>query len=123
MADLGLVRQKLNGIPPELRPTFTEIFTDVLTNLRFGHPTGDARDPALNFGAGFFAGTTAAVANTEFSIAHNFGRVPYLLVPVLPLDQIGSQLVPLRVTKAADARRVYLSSSVQNAAFTVYVEG
>ncbi len=123
MADLGLMRQKLNGLPPELRPIMGEILTDILTNLRFGHPTGESRDPALNFGAGFFAGTTAAVANTEFSIAHNFGRTPYLAIPVLPLDQIGSEIVPLRVTKAADNRRVYLSSSVEGAAVTLFIEG
>lgn len=110
-------------MPQELRPIFKRIFTALLKDLRFGHPTGDVPDPLLNFGGGFFHATTDATANTEFSIPHGFGRVPYLLYPVLPLDVVNAQIVPLKVTRAADDKRIYLSSSAESAAVTVAVEG
>lgn len=123
MADLGFVLRELNALPPDLRPTFTRIFTEVLKNFRIGHPQGSQPDPSVNFSAGFFQGTTAAIADQEFSIAHGFGRVPYLAIPVLPLDQIGSTLPALTVARAADDKRVYFSSSVTHAPFTVFLEG
>lgn len=123
MADIGFVLEEIKGFPPEMQPGLTRIFQEVLRNQRFGHPSGDQPDPSTNFGAGFFEATTPAVANTEFSITHGFGRVPYLVVPVLPLDVVNAQVVPLKVTKAADNKRVYLSSSVASAAITVLIEG
>jgi hypothetical protein len=123
MADLGLISAEINALPPELRPIFTRIFTAMLTDLRFGHPKGAQPDPLKNFGGGFFQGTTAAMADTEFTIAHGFGRTPYLAWPVLPLDQVGTRLVDLAVTRAADDKRIYLSSSVTDAALTLAIEG
>lgn len=123
MADLGFVLQEIKAFPAALQPGLIRIFREVLSNQRFGHPSGEQPDPSTNFGAGFFEGTTPAVANTEFTIAHGFGRVPYLLVPMLPLDVVNAQIVPLKVTRAADDKRVYLSSSVASAAITVLIEG
>lgn len=123
MSDLGFVLRELQGLPVADRVIFTRIFTDVLKNMRIGHPIGTQPDPLTNFAGGFFAATTASVANTEFSIQHGFGRVPYLLHPVLPLDQLNAQIVPLKVTRVADDKRVYLSSSVVSASITVAVEG
>jgi hypothetical protein len=123
MADLGLIESELRALPTDVQPTFLRIFRAILPDLRFGHPTGDTKDPSENFGAGFFAVTTPGVANTEFTIPHGFGRTPYLVVPVLPLDQVNAQIVPLKVTRVADDKRVYLSSSVVNATITVFVEG
>lgn len=123
MADLGFIRSKIAALPAELRPIFTDIFTIVLKDLRLGHPTGSQPDPLTNFGGGFFQGTTASIANDEFTIAHGFGRTPYLAWPVLPLDQVGTRTVDLAVTRAADNKRIYLSSSVVSAPITVVVEG
>ena len=123
MADLGRVEAELNGLPVTLRPIFFRIFQTILKDLRLGHPTFGTADPSTNFGGGFFHGTTDPVANTEFSVTHGFGRTPYLAVPVLPLDSVGSRLVPLTVTRVADARRIYLSSSVTSAPFSLFVEG
>lgn len=124
MSDLGFVLEEIKGFPAALQPGLIRIFRDVMTNLRFGHPSGEQPDPSTNFGAGYFEGTTPAIANMEFSIdISRFGRAPYLIVPVLPLDQVGAQIVPLKVTRAADNKRVYLSSSVVSAAITVLVEG
>lgn len=76
-----------------------------------------------NVGGGFFHVTTHATPGSEFTIPHGFGRIPYLLLPVLPLDVVGSQLVPLTVNRAADDKRIYLTSSVASAPITVAVEG
>jgi hypothetical protein len=124
MADLSSLLSKLSGLDAPIKKAFTSLFTELVPDIRFGHPTGDnAKDAAKNFGGGFFQGTTHATPNTEFSITHGFGRVPYLAIPVLPLDQVNSQIVPLKVTQAADNKRVYFSSSEASAAFTVFIEG
>lgn len=123
MASLDQVESDVNSLPTDQRPAFRRIFTEILTQLRFGHPKGMQPDPMLNFAGGFFAGTTPSVPDTEFTITHAFGRVPYLLIPILPLDEVGAQIVPLTVTRAADEKRFYLSSSVADAPFVVAVEG
>lgn len=67
-------------------------------------------------------GTTAAIANTEFSIKHGLDSIPTQLIPVLDLSVVNSQMVPLTTSRAADADRVYLKSSVVSATFTVMAE-
>ena len=105
----------------------TRILTALFKDLRFGHPDADlmaaGRNAMENFGGGFMQATTPATPGTEFSIAHNFGRAPYLAIPVLPLDMVGAQLVPLTVSRAADDKRIYLSSTVANAPIVIAVEG
>lgn len=123
MADLGLLTAKINSLPQNLRAPMLEIVTILTKDMRFGHPKQEQPDPALNFGGGFFAGTTAAIADDEFTIAHGFGRVPYLAIPVLPLDTENAEIVPLMVTRAADDKRLYFSSSVQSAPVLLYIEG
>jgi hypothetical protein len=123
MADLSSLLSKLSGVDVPTKKALTSLLTEWVPDTRFGHPKGEQPDPAKNFGGGFFQGTTAAVANTEFSIAHGFGRTPYLAIPVLPLDQVNARAVDLKVTRAADDKRVYFSSSVTSAAFTIYLEG
>lgn len=123
MADLGFVQREINTLPAELRPVFTRIFTAILKDIRIGHPVGSQPDPMVNLGGGFFHGTTASIANAEFTIPHGFGRTPYLAWNVLRLDAVNSTLVPLTVTRAADDKRLYLSSSVTGAAVSLAVEG
>lgn len=123
MADLGRALQEINALPTEQRKPWTSILTDVLKNMRFGHPKGDQPDACVNFGAGFFHGTTPSTPGAEFTIAHGFGRVPYLAFPVLRLDAVGSRIVPLTVTRAADDKRVYLSSTIADAPICLVVEG
>lgn len=121
MADLGFVEREIASLPRELRPTFQRIFTALLKDLRLGHPA-DAT-ASTNFGAAFYEGTTPSTPGDTFTIAHGFGRAPYLLLPVLPLDTVGAQLVPMTVQRAADERRVYLTSTVADAPFIVLLEG
>lgn len=114
---------------PAAQLTLKGIFRYVLKNAAFGRATGSTQSaastavPAENFSGGFFKGTTPAVANREFTIGHNFGRSPYLLIPVLPLDQVSASIVRLTVSRAADASNVYLKSAETSQPIFVYLEG
>jgi hypothetical protein len=120
MADAAYVKSFLGSLSADAKLALSQAFTYVLTNFRLGGLNLGKR--ASNFQWYWFMGTTPAVANTEFSIAHNQGQIPTCVIPVLPLDQIGAQLVPLQVSRAADASRVYLKSSSTSAAVYVLVE-
>lgn len=120
MADSGYVEAILGGIAADVRRSVAGAFDYVLANLRLG--PFDAGTRSQNFQWYWLSGTTSSNANTEFSIAHGLGRTPYLVLPVLPLDQVNAQLVPLTVTRAADANRIYLSSSSTSAAVALLVE-
>src|SRR5689334_13953066 len=109
MADLGFFEAEIRSLPADERPTMLRLFRALLKDIRFGHPTGTQPDPMLNIGGGFFHGTTPATPGTEIAIAHGFGRVPYLALPVLRLDAVGSSIVPLTVSRVADDKRLYLT--------------
>ena len=120
MSITGYVESLLGGLPPELKKAQTEIFRYVLPNGRFGPVSHQTKSE--NFSAVYVASTTAAVANTEFSIVHGLGRTPYLVIPVLPLDVVGGTVVRLQVSRAADASRVYLRSPDTSAVIALYLE-
>lgn len=121
MADFGYITREVASLPKELRPSFLRIFQAILRDLRLGHPA-DAT-AATNFGGAFYEFTTPATPGDTFTIAHQFGRAPYLAIPVLPLDTVNATLVPLTVQRAADEKRIYLTSSVASATGIVYLEG
>jgi hypothetical protein len=123
VASLGQIESELGSLPVAIRATFRRIFTILVRDLRFGHPDVTAPTPLENFGGAFVSGTTASTPGVEFSVLHGFGRVPYLVLPCAPLDTVGAQLVPLTVSRVADARRVYFTSTVASAPFTVVLEG
>jgi hypothetical protein len=120
MATPGYIDSLLGGLEADLRVALKRIFDYVLRNLRFGPVAHSVRTE--NFQAYYYTATTPATANEEFSIAHGLGRVPYVLLPVLSLDSINQSLVPLSVSRAADASRFYLKSSSTSAAIAVMVE-
>lgn len=121
MANLGFLETKINALPKEIRAIVLDLFRSFIRDLRLGHPTdGEAME---NFGGAFYDVTTHATPGSEFTIPHGFGRTPYLLLPVLPLDVQGAQIVPLTVSRIADDKRVYLKSSIASAPITVGLEG
>ena len=120
MAQISYVNQVLAGFPSDQRKALQLAFEYVLTNLRLGQP--DDRQRAENLQLYYFSGQTAPVANAEFTIEHGLAAEPYNMIQVLPLQVVGVQMVPLRVTRAADTNRVYLSSSVVNAPITIALE-
>lgn len=131
MASPGNIEAMLGGVSDvSLQGTLKAIFRYLLSNLRFGRATGSTLQsavstaiPAENLTGGFFTATTPTIANTEFMLPHNFGRAPYLLIPVVPLDQVGAAVVRLTVARAADSSNVYLKSPETSQPIYVYLEG
>lgn len=113
----GYVDQLLNTLPSEVRRPIMAAFQYVQDNWRLGD---GAR--ANNAQWYKFTAVTSATANTEFSILHGQGQAPTKLIPVLDLTSVGSQLVPLVVSRQPDDQRVYLSSGSTSAGLTVYLE-
>lgn len=126
MSDLGVVEADIGGLSQEKdKPIWKRIFREVLKLISFGPVDATAGQKASTNLRGHLYGpvVTPAVANTEFSFVHRFLGAPYLVIPVLPLDQVNAEIVPLTVSRAADARRVYLKSSETNATIFLYCEG
>lgn len=98
----------LGGLDASIKRVFTDIFQQLIPNWRFGPVSHQAKSE--NFQAYYVTSTTSSTANDEFSVVHGMGRTPYILVPVLPLDQVNAKTVRLQVSKAADNNRVYLKS-------------
>lgn len=119
MADIGYIKSELGGFEGTQKTGLLNAFTYLLNNLAFG--SGEHQTRATNFQAYYLTSTTPSVANTEFSIAHGLQSAPSVLFPVLPLNAVGSQVVPLTVSRAADGKRVYLKSSSTSAAIAVLV--
>ena len=120
MAQPAYVESLTGSLPPEQRQVWKRVFDYVLGNLRFGPVVHQTRTE--NHQAYWLTGTTPAVALTPFSIAHGLGRVPYVAIPVLPLDAVNAQIVPLQVPRAADASRIYLQSTSTSAGVWLMVE-
>jgi hypothetical protein len=121
MASAGFIESMFGGVEASMKRALKQAFSYVLDgNLRFGHVAHQTR--AENMGMFFLNATTHGTANAEFSVVHGMGRTPYLAMQVLALDAINTQMVPLRVTRAADGSRIYLASSSTGAAISLLVE-
>lgn len=119
MADIGYIESELGTLPADQKRGVLSSFRYTLNNLSFGAVEHQTR--ATNFQAYYLTSTTPANAQTEFSIAHGLQSAPSVLIPVLALDAVGAQVVPLQVSRAADDKRIYLKSSSTSAAFAVLV--
>ena len=120
MANKGTIELLLNALPSEQRRPLYEAFRQVLDTWSHGQPDEGGR--ATNGQWYLRTSTTHATANTEFTIAHGLSNAPTAIYPVLFLDSTVYQLVPLQVSRAADATRIYLKSASTNATFAVWVE-
>lgn len=120
MADIAYIKSMFGNTPDAVKKAAEQAFTYLLGNLTLGAPEEARR--AKNFQWYWFSATTSSNANEEFSIAHGLGRVPAVIQPVLNLNSVGSRLVDLQVSRAADMNRIYLKSPSTSAAITVLVE-
>lgn len=120
MASKAYVESLLNRLKSDVRLVITQAFTHVLDNLQIGGVAH--QEKAVNFRWIRLDGTTSTTANAEFSIVHGAGQTPLYVLPFAPLDSTGSWITRLKVTRVADANRIYLSSPDTNAAFSVLVE-
>lgn len=106
MASIGYVKTLLNRLPADQRPIWEAIVDEIMRQARIGDS-----DKAQNFAWFATEFTTHGTANTEFSVEHGMGSPPSRFIPSVKLDVSGAQLVPLTVSRTADARRVYFRSS------------
>jgi len=119
MADRAFVESLLQVFGSDERRSLQKAFEEVLTFMRLGD-VDSAR--SVNFAGSYITSTTAAVANEEVAVRHNLGEIPYMVMPVMSLGSTGNQMVPLKVTRAADDQYLYLSSPTTSALFTLYLE-
>lgn len=121
MAKSSYAKALIGNLAADIKTSLGKVFEFMLDgNLRFGAIENQQR--AENFAGIFLTSTTAAVTNTEFSIAHGLVSTPRYVMQVIDPRSVGSQQVPLTVSRAADSKRIYLTSASTNAVFTVYCE-
>lgn len=120
MADKGTVELLLNALPPAQRRPIGDAIKHVIDTWRLGQPDEGKR--ATNGQLYLRSSTTPSTAGTEFSIVHGLGAAPTAIYPVLFLDSTANQMVPLQVSRVADASRIYLKSSSTSAVFHCWVE-
>lgn len=118
MADIAAVKTELAAFEGTQKAGLLNAFTYTYGNLSL---SASDRGKAGNFLLYYIDGRTSSNANQEFSIAHGLEGTPSVLIPVMKLNEVGSMLVPLTVSRAADGKRVYLKSSSTSAAITVLV--
>lgn len=121
MASLGGVESLLGSLPADTKRVFNEVFRALVPFLRFGPVTHQAK--AENF-ASYVIVSTSATDTGEFSVAHGMGRAPYRAMPALDLNSSGMEFPILRVSRPADASRIYLKASAgsTNKVFALQVE-
>lgn len=121
MADSGFIKSLARTIPdPATRTAFEQGFTYILNNMRLGVPEHQTR--AVNSQQYWLQSTTAS-STGGFDILHGItGTTPRYAIPVLELDRVGAQVVPLEVTRAADGHRIYLKSTSTSAPITLLIE-
>lgn len=119
MAALGGLEALIGSLPADTKRVMTELLRALVPFLRFG-PV-DHQQKAENL-ASFALISTTADSTGEFSVLHGMGRAPYRAMPILALNSSGMELVPLRVTRPADAMRIYLKSTSTGAVFAIQVE-
>lgn len=117
MANKGAIDLNVNALPENVRLPVKAIAYEILDNFSFGTESKTTNGRFFRFQS-----TTHGTANTEFSIAHGLGVAPTQIIPVLTLNQVGEQIVPLVVSRAADVERIYLKSSSTGAVFSMLVE-
>jgi hypothetical protein len=115
----------LGGLPTEMKSAmfkFAEYVFD--RNLEFGPVDPDAEtSAATNLRGRWVMFTTASVADAEFSVAHGLSRPPNVFWPIGNPRSINSRVVgDLVVTRAADSKRLYLSSAYTDTVGYLYVE-
>ena len=113
----GYVATLLNALPSDVKRVLVPAFDYIQDSWTVG--TGPRATNAQWYR---IESTTAATAGDEFSVKHGLGVAPHTLIPILNLTEQGAELVPLEVSRAADADRVYLKSSSTGAVITFFVE-
>lgn len=117
MAVKGYIDTQLNALAQEMRYPLQQAFHYLMDNWRIG--TAPRAENAQFYRV---SSTSHATANAEFSVSHGLGVIPSQLIQILDLSLVGSQIVPLQVSRAPDAQRIYLKSSSTSAVMTLMIE-
>jgi hypothetical protein len=125
MANSSYLATRLSALPVEQRVAVIAAFDYICANLKAGRANPGETQPVRqsNFQWYPLSATTPSTPDEEFIVPHGLPFTPYNLIPCLPLTTTGMSLIPLTVTRPADSRNVYLSSSVGDADVTFFVEG
>lgn len=121
MAALGGLEALVGSLPADMKRAMTELLRALVPFQRFG-PV-EHQQKAENF-AGYTLVSTTASDTGEFSVAHGLGRAPFRFMPSLDLNSSGMELVHVRVSRPADASRIYLKATAgsTNKVFSFYLE-
>lgn len=117
MSSKGGIDVFINALPEAIRYPLRSAFYYVSEGFRLGTATR-----AENAQLYRYTVTTPAVANTELMLAHKLEGTPQQLIPILDLQKVNAQLVPLQTSRAADGINLYLKSSSTSAVVSFFVE-
>jgi len=111
VSSIGYIKNLLNTVEDvTLRNTLSLCFEEAIRQGRIGD-----QKKAENMAWFQVEFTTAAVANTEFSVEHKMDTIPSRFIPSMRLNVVNAQLVPLQVSRASDAKRAYFKSTSTSA--------
>lgn len=122
MATSSYAKALIGGLEQDLKRMFYRVMEYMFDhNLEFGPITHQGQ--SANFRGVYLKSTTAAESSQEFNVEHGLERVPNMMFQIGDPLTINSEFgVPLKVTRAADNRRVYLSSPSTSVPIILYVE-
>lgn len=122
MATSSFAKSLLGSLGTDLKAMFHR-YSEYVFDHNFEFGPVDHQQVTANFRGVYLRSTTAADAGTEFSVAHGLARVPNVCFQVADPLTVNSQIgVPLTVSRAADANRVYLTSTSTGVVFHLYCE-
>ncbi len=120
MADSGQVKALIGGLEGDIKKALTQVFEYVLVDIRVGLPGHLRRSTNLRWVQ--LDGVTSSTPGQEFTVAHGLRRIPAVIFPALDVSGVNRTMPDLTVSRAADANRLYFTSTVGNASFTIFVE-
>lgn len=124
MATSSYAKSLMSSLPTEMKLAMHKLAEYIFDrSLVFGPvDPQDATSPTTNFGGRYVKVTTSTAASQEFSVQHGLGRIPNVFWMVGNPRSVNSQLLPLTVSKAADANRLYFTSASTSVVCFLYVE-
>jgi hypothetical protein len=125
MATSSYAKTLLGSLPADMRRAFGEVMDYLLNNsIAFGPIEADqALTRTTNLAGRYVKLTTSTTAGVECSAAHGLGRAPNVVWQVTTPTLVNSRFLgDLTVSRAADATRVYFTSTSVGATVFLYVE-
>ena len=111
----------LGGLSADVKVALTRVFDYVLPNGRFGPVEHQTKAESFQ---NYHVVSTTGTSTGEFSVLHGMGRTPYRATPQVGLDSTGYAFPVLRVSRVADAQRIYFrpEAGSTNMIFSLLIE-